>query len=124
MARTRVLHVDDDEDIRFLVELVIGAAADLELVSYASGAEALAGARREPPGVALIDVMMPEMDGMALASAFRQEPALREVPVIFVTARAELDEIADLRQAGAEILVKPFDLAELERLVRSLLPRP
>jgi two-component system, OmpR family, response regulator len=124
-APSRVLHVDDDEDIRFLVELTLDAAPDLMLSSYASGDAALAAALADPPDVALIDVMMPGMDGISLATAFRASESLREVPIVFVTAKAYPDEVDRLRACGAdEVLTKPFDLTVLERLIRDLLSTP
>jgi two-component system, OmpR family, response regulator len=123
VAASRILHVDDDEDIRFLVELALHSGLDVVLDSHGSGDTALAAARRTPPDLALVDVMMPGMDGVTLAAAFREDPALRDVPIVFVTAKAYPEEVAHLRRAGAvEVLVKPFDLSVLERLVRSLLP--
>lgn len=125
MASFRILHVDDDEDIRLLVELALDPAMNLTLDSYASGDAALDGALLHRPDLALVDVMMPGMDGVALAAAFREEPSLREVPIVFVTAKAYPEEVEHLGTAGAvEVLVKPFDLAALEDLVRSLLPQP
>lgn len=125
MAASRILHVDDDEDIRFLVELALDPAMNLDLDSYASGDAALAGARANPPDLALVDVMMPGMDGVTLAAAFREDPRLRDVPIVFVTAKAYPEEVANLRRAGAvEVLVKPFDLSVLEGLIRSLLAGP
>jgi two-component system, OmpR family, response regulator len=125
VVTSRILHVDDDEDIRFLVELALDPAMNFTLDSYASGDAALAGARVNRPDLALVDVMMPGMDGVTLAAAFRDDPALRDVPIVFVTAKAHPEEVAHLRRAGAvEVLVKPFDLSVLETLIRSLLPGP
>lgn len=121
-APSRVLHVDDDADIRFLVELTLDPAPDLELRSYASGDAALAAALADPPDLALIDVMMPGMDGVSLAAAFQGSEVLRDVPIVFVTAKAYPEEVAKLRATGAaEVLIKPFDLAELERIIREQL---
>lgn len=118
----RVLHVDDDEDIRFLVELTFEHADDLVVRSYASGDEALAAALEEPPDLALVDVMMPGMDGLELATVFARTAELRAVPVVFVTAKAFPDDVAALEARGvAGVLTKPFDLGELETLVRTLL---
>jgi two-component system OmpR family response regulator len=124
-APSRVLHVDDDADIRFLVELTLDPSADLELSSFASGDAALEAALADPPDLALIDVMMPGMDGVALAAAFQSSEVLRHVPIVFVTAKAYPDEVAKLRATGAaEVLIKPFDLGELERIIRDQLHRP
>jgi two-component system, OmpR family, response regulator len=121
-APRRVLHVDDDPDIRFLVELTLDLAPDLSLRSYATGDEALTGALEDPPDLALVDVMMPGMDGLELAAAFAASEALRRVPIVFVTAKAFPEDVASLRSRGAtEVVTKPFDLGELEALVRELL---
>lgn len=124
MSPSRILHVDDDEDIRYLVELTLDQWPDLELRSYASGGEALTAAREDPPDLALVDVMMPGMDGISLAAAFRETPGLEQVPVVFVTAKAYPDEVARLRETGAaDVLIKPFDLSALEAVVRAVLAR-
>ncbi len=125
MSQSRILHVDDDADIRFLVELTLDLAPDLDLRSFASGGEALTAAREDPPDLALVDVMMPGMDGISLATAFRQTPELAHVPIVFVTAKAYPDEVARLRASGAaDVIVKPFDLATLETAIRRILSRP
>lgn len=96
--------------------------ADVELRSYATGADALAGAIADPPDLALIDVMMPHVDGITLARELREHPLLRELPLVFVTAKMHPTEVAELRRSGvAEVLVKPFELDALEGLVRELL---
>ncbi|WP_052665395.1 response regulator [Nitriliruptor alkaliphilus] len=124
-APLRVLHVDDDEDIRFLVELTLDPAPDLVLSSYASGDAALEAALADPPDLALIDVMMPGLDGISLATAFRTSETLSEVPIVFVTAKAYPEEVARLRACGAdEVLTKPFDLTALEEVIRGLLSTP
>jgi two-component system, OmpR family, response regulator len=117
-----VLHVDDDADIRFLVQLTLDLAPDLQLRSYATGDEALSAALADPPDLALVDVMMPGMDGLELAAAFAAAETLRTVPIVFVTAKAFPEDVAALRARGAsEVVTKPFDLADLETLVRDLL---
>lgn len=122
MSQARILHVDDDADIRFLVELTLEQSPDLELRSYATGDEALTAARDDPPDLALVDVMMPGMDGLSLAAAFQRTPGLAGVPIVFVTAKAYPDEVARLRGSGAaDVLVKPFDLSALERVIRTVL---
>jgi two-component system, OmpR family, response regulator len=119
---SRVLHVDDDADIRFLVELALDQAPDLVLRSYASGDEALTAALAEPPDLALVDVMMPGMDGISLAHAFQRSEVLRSIPIVFVTAKGSPEDVATLRAAGAaEVLVKPFDLRALERIIHDAL---
>jgi CheY-like chemotaxis protein len=105
-----VLLVEDDEDIRTVGELALGRVGGLEVRTAASGQEALDIACAEPPDVILLDVMMPGMDGPEVLQRLRENPGTREVPVVFLTAKAHRDEIARLRALGvAGVLTKPFD---------------
>ncbi|QYU70567.1 response regulator [Leptolyngbya sp. 15MV] len=86
---TRVLYVDDEPDIRDIAELALGLDPDFEVRTACSGDEALAILAQWPPDVALLDVMMPRMDGPTLLTRIRQLPGFADLPVIFVTARAQ-----------------------------------
>jgi two-component system, OmpR family, response regulator len=121
--RLRILYVDDDNDIRAITVMALGLDPAMELRSAASGAEALAMLRADPwrPDVLLLDVMMPEMDGMELARALRAMPDLADTPLLFVTARARDADIHAYRAAGASgIIPKPFDPLDLPRTIRDL----
>jgi DNA-binding response OmpR family regulator len=116
-----VLIVEDDEDIR------ADLAAILRLKGYlvdqaANGHEALACMRRARPSVVLLDLMMPEMNGWELRAAMREDPALRDVPVVVVSGAGKLDEVAGTLEVAA-VLPKPFELAHLFELVDRFCPR-
>lgn len=103
-----VMHVDDEPDIREVAAIALELDADLTLTSVASGAEALTrlseGAR---PDLILLDVMMPGMDGPRVLARLREMEGLATTPVIFMTARAQSDEVERLKALGAiGVLVK------------------
>lgn len=111
MARLkRVLHVDDDEDIRLITRLSLEVMGDLELHQCASGQEAIAQAAGVRPDLFLLDYMMPGLNGEETLAGLRGLPGLAEVPVIFMTARV-LDDIASplLRDGALAVLTKPFE---------------
>lgn len=115
----RVLYVDDEPDIREIAELALGLDAEFEVRTAASGSEALATLADWTPHVALFDVMMPGMDGPHLLARVRENPSWVDLPVVFVTARAQssdLQSFATLDAAG--VIAKPFDPITLAAQVR------
>lgn len=123
MSDLAVLHVDDEDDIREIVEISLTLDPAFSLRSAASGAEALAvlddGYR---PDIILLDVMMPEMDGPGTLKRIRQRPEHEHTPVIFMTARAQASELDQYRALGAlDVIVKPFDPIGLANEIRSIL---
>src|SRR5438105_10372234 len=82
----KVLMVDEDPDIRNIVELTLEAVAGWHVASAASGAEALVIGAREQPDLILLDVMMPGMDGPTTLARLREQAATAKIPVIFMTA--------------------------------------
>ena len=89
MTALRVLHVDDEPDIREVVEFSLGLDADLVVRSSSSGEEALAVVDDWAPDVILLDVMMPVMDGPATLARLQSNPGTAHIPVVFMTARAQ-----------------------------------
>jgi two-component system OmpR family response regulator len=123
MSRLRLLHVDDEADIREVASLALELDPDIELTSAPSGENALeqleAGLR---PDVILLDVMMPRVDGPGTLARLRELPGLEATPVIFMTARvqpAEKDQYLALGAIG--VITKPFDPMILAGEVRDLL---
>ena len=105
-----VLYVDDEPDIREIVQIALGLENDLEVHIGDSGIRALDLARELQPDVVLLDVMMPGLDGPATLSRMRADPALAHIPVIFMTAKAMPKEVAKFRDMGAVgVIAKPFD---------------
>ena len=116
--RARILWADDNADMRAYVGRLLGGRYDVEAV--ADGQAALESARAHLPDLVLADIMMPRLDGIALLRALRADPALREVPVIFLSARAGEESRIEGLDAGADdYLVKPFSARELVARVGS-----
>jgi CheY-like chemotaxis protein len=115
----RVLHVDDEPDIREVVNLALGLDPDLSVQSCASGGDALMTAAEWLPDIILLDVMMPGMDGPATLLRLRESPQTAGIPVIFMTARAQAREVQHFVSLGAEAVIsKPFDPMVLATSVR------
>jgi signal transduction histidine kinase len=112
VGNARILLADDNADMRAYVRELLTPLYTVELV--ADGEQALAAARRAKPDLILSDVMMPRLDGFGLLKAVREEPALRDVPFILLTARAgEGSRIEGLEAGADDYLVKPFVAREL-----------
>jgi CheY-like chemotaxis protein len=125
MTAIRLLHVDDEPDIRTVVELALSLDPIFEVRSCESGADALATAAEWQPDVMLLDVMMPVMDGPATLAQLRANPATTDIPVIFMTARAQARETERFRSLGAiGVIPKPFDPMTLAASVRSHVAPP
>jgi signal transduction histidine kinase len=116
----RIVLADDNADMRGYVGELLGRHYDIEAV--ADGEQALAAARRQPPALLISDVMMPTLDGLGLLQALRTDEALRDVPVILLSARAgEEARIEGLGAGADDYVVKPFAARELLARVGALL---
>ncbi len=119
----RILHVDDEPDIREVTALALGIDADIDLTSCASGQaglEALAGGLT--PDAILLDVMMPGLDGPGTLERIRAMDDFAHTPIIFMTARAQAQEQARFIGLGAVgVIIKPFDPMTLAEQVRDIL---
>ncbi len=118
---TRLLYVDDDPDIRFVVDMALREIGGFELCLCASGAEALARFPDFRPQMLLVDVMMPEMDGPQTLTNLRALPGGGELPAVFVTAKVQPQDLAEYRRIGIdEVIAKPFDPLALSERVRGI----
>ncbi|MFQ6552657.1 response regulator [Aestuariibius insulae] len=106
----KVLHVDDENDIREIVALALEMDGDWEVATATSGAEALDLMASDRPEIILLDVMMPSMSGPELKKQMDCDPDLRGIPVIFMTAAAQEQTRAELLALNAlGVIEKPFD---------------
>lgn len=106
----RILYVDDESDIREVAEMALGLDPTFEIRTAASGPEALEEARRFRPDLIMLDVMMPGMDGPSTFAASKADPLLADIPVVFITARTQTHQVAELMTLGAlGVIPKPFD---------------
>jgi two-component system OmpR family response regulator len=118
---TSVFYVDDEPDIREVVEIALGLAPGLHVRTCASGALALQELPLVMPDLVLLDVMMPGLDGPATFEQIRADERLHALPVIFMTAKALPQEIDRFLKLGAiGVISKPFDPLNLAARVREL----
>jgi signal transduction histidine kinase len=119
----RILLIDDEPNLL----LALGAylrESGYKVVAVPSGEEGLDTLRDWHPDVIICDIMMPGMDGLDVRRALEKDPRHRDTPFIFLTAKGQLgDRLAGLRSGADDYLVKPFEPAELEARVESLLRR-
>jgi DNA-binding response OmpR family regulator len=114
----RALVIDDEPAIRMLCRVNLQAEG-IEVAEAPDGAAGLVEARSFAPDVILLDVMMPGEDGFAVAERLRADEELRAVPILFLTARADVDDLDRIRRAGARgTITKPFNPVELAARVR------
>ncbi len=116
----RILIAEDDADIRALLELYL-VSEGYSVVLAENGETALELARQSPPDLAILDVMMPKMDGFALTRALR---ALGEMPILILSAKSQdNDKILGLNLGADDYIAKPFNPLEIVARVRALLRR-
>ena len=120
---TRVLVIDDEAPIRLLCRVNLEAEG-MDVLEAADGPSGLEKARAEAPDVVLLDVMMPGLDGWRVAEELLDDPRTESIPIVFLTARAELrDRARGIDLGGVDYVTKPFNPVELAPLVRELLAR-
>jgi DNA-binding response OmpR family regulator len=120
---TRVLVIDDEPPIRLLCRVNL-EAEKMEVLEAGDGPTGLEVARNEKPDVVLLDVMMPGLDGWQVAERLLEDGTTKDIPIIFLTARAEFsDRARGLDIGGVDYVTKPFNPVELAPLVRNLLAR-
>ena len=120
---TQVLVIDDEAPIRLLCRVNLEAEG-MDVLEAADGPSGLAEAQKHQPDVVLLDVMMPGLDGWRVAELLLEDDRTSEIPIIFLTARAEFrDRARGLDIGGVDYVTKPFNPLELAPLVRELLGR-
>ena len=106
MANNKVLIVDDDEHIVELIKLYIEKEGFVTVVAY-NGVQALEKFKAEAPSIVILDVMMPEMDGMQVCREIRR---VSDIPIIMLTAKGEtFDKVLGLELGADDYMVKPFE---------------
>jgi DNA-binding response OmpR family regulator len=123
LAVTKVLVIDDEAPIRLLCRVNL-EAEKMDVIEAADGPSGLEQAHAEHPDVILLDVMMPGLDGWKVAEHLLEDERTSEIPIIFLTARAEFrDRAKGLDIGGIDYVTKPFNPLDLAPLVRDLLTR-
>lgn len=123
MAKPRVLVVEDDADIRELIRYNLEQEG-FKVREAATGEEGLVSARKKPPDVVLLDLMLPGIQGLEVCRRLRNLAETRTTPIIMVTAKGEEpDIVAGLEMGADDYMSKPFSTRELVARVRSVLRR-
>jgi DNA-binding response OmpR family regulator len=116
----RVLVVDDEAPIRLLCRVNLEAEG-MSVVEAGDGPGGLELARSEQPDVILLDVMIPGLDGWRVAERLLADPVTRDIPIVFLTARADVrDRARGIDLGGLDYVTKPFNPVDLAALVRSV----
>jgi CheY-like chemotaxis protein len=120
----RILVVDDDENILSL-ERTILEQKGFDVTAAAGGAEALKLLAGQVFDLVLLDVMMPEIDGFTVCRKIKEDPRLKDVPVIFLTAKGGGEALAEGFESGAVMYInKPFTANKLLTIVNTMLETP
>jgi CheY-like chemotaxis protein len=115
----RVMCVEDDPDIRMIIEFSLATLGGYQVCLCPDGRAALTQAPNFKPDLVLLDVMMPGLSGPETLAALRKQATMAGVPVVFMTAKAMPDEVEELLQYGATgVIVKPFDPVTLPQDIR------
>src|ERR1039457_272365 len=119
----RILVVEDEEDIRQILAYNLGQSGH-EVLTADRGAAGLDLARKERPELVLLDLMLPDISGLEVCRQLKSDPALREVPVMMLTARSEeIDRVVGFELGADDYVVKPFSVRELILRVQAVLRR-
>lgn len=122
MAVKRVLFIDDEEDIKTLASFCLKSEAGWQMLSAANGKEGIAMAQKEQPDAILLDAMMPELDGLQTIAQLQVNPTTQQIPVIFITAKAQASDRRRFYAAGAKgVINKPFDAITLASQISGFL---
>jgi DNA-binding response OmpR family regulator len=121
--KTKILVVDDEPDALELIEANLQSAG-YEAISASNGQQALAKARVAMPALVILDVMLPEVDGLEVCKILRHDPKTATLPIIMLTARtAEIDRVLGLELGADDYITKPFSPRELILRIKNLLKR-
>jgi CheY-like chemotaxis protein len=117
-----VLIIDDEEDIREIVQLTLEAVGGWEVITAESGNEGLIQAQIQQPDAIILDMMMPDMDGFSTLANLQANPSTSDIPVIFITAKVETVDRNRYAELGAvAIISKPFDPMTLTAQIARIL---
>src|SRR5260370_11539440 len=121
MMKSKILVVDDEPDALQLVEFNLKAAG-YEVVTATDGAEALQAARAVAPNLIVLDLMLPEVDGLEVCKILRRDQRASAIPILMLTAKAaEIDRVLGLELGADDYVTKPFSPRELVLRVKRLL---
>lgn len=122
MVTKRILFIDDEEDIQTLAGFCLELEANWQLITASNGQEGIAIAAVEQPDAILLDVMMPDLDGLQTLEKLRSNPQTQHIPVIFLTAKVQASDRRRFYAAGAiGVINKPFNALTLASQIAGFL---
>ena len=122
MKAKRILFIDDEEDIKILAQFCLESEAGWTTIGASNGKEGIAIAERERPDAILLDAMMPELDGLQTLAKLKANPKTKDIPTIFITAKAQASDRHRFYNAGAKgVINKPFDSLTLASQISGFL---
>ena len=120
----KILVAEDEPDIRDLIVFILRMIGGYEVVAANNGEEAVQLALKEIPDLILTDVRMPKMSGYEACQRIKADPTTKHIPVVFLTARGQEQEVqAGIAAGGDEYLLKPFEQAQLIKKVADILAK-
>jgi len=121
---SKILIAEDEPDIRDLIVFILRMIGGYEVVAANNGEEAVQLALKEIPDLILTDVRMPKMSGYEACQRIKADPTTKHIPVVFLTARGQEQEVqAGIAAGGDEYLLKPFEQAQLIKKVADILAK-
>ena len=122
MKVRRILFIDDEDDIKALAQFCLESEAGWLMMSASNGKEGLEIAEKEQPDAILLDAMMPELDGIQTLARLQANPETKNIPTIFITAKAQASDRRRFYSAGAKgVINKPFDSLTLASQIAGFL---
>ncbi len=117
----KILYVEDDPDIQEIARLALEEVGGFTVYICTYGREALGVVTQFKPDLIILDVMMPDMDGVSTFKALRKLETTSSAPVIFLTAKVQPKEVAEYRKLGAlDVIFKPFDPLTLADVIKKI----
>ena len=118
----KIMYVEDEPDIQTIARIALEQIGGFDLLVCSSGQAALDQVSDFAPDIILLDVMMPEMDGIETFRQLKTLPACADVPVVFMTARVQTHEIKEYTDLGAvDVIAKPFSPITLAEQVKTII---
>lgn len=118
----KVLIIEDEPEIRTILAIAVRHGGEFEAIVARDGSEGISMAQEVRPDVILLDVLMPGLDGYTVCRRIKEQPQLKDIPVIFITAKSDCAEAAKAAEAGGCACIgKPFDPLQLSARIKSII---
>lgn len=121
MLLNRILYVEDDPDIQAIVTISLEKIGGFAVKICDLGIKAIEAALEFNPDLILLDIMMPDIDGITILKTLKKHPQLAQIPAIFITAKAQASEIDNYKEIGIlDVIIKPFDPMSLPEIINKI----